>query len=66
METTETSPRSHANVADWRYVKRHIIGIKINVHGMISAQKEELVKCVRQKVEEYPNKDELDHKGDRI
>lgn len=36
----------------------------MNVHRMISAQKEELVKCVRQKVEEYPNKDELDDKED--
>lgn len=45
-------------------LERHIVGIKMKVYGMISAQKEDLVKCVRQKIEEHPNIDELDDKDE--
>ena len=43
-------------------LKRHVVGIKMDVSGMISSQKEKLVRCVRQKVEEHPCIDELDDK----
>lgn len=48
-----------------RALERHIIGIKMNVFGgMIPAQKEDLVRCVRHMIEEHPNIDELDDKED--